>query len=99
MGYINDSTDVIASHIAIALAGTFLGILFGYAIFAPLAEAMKALVDKEVLFYSTLKMGILSFIHNYNPADGVETARKCMPEGSKISFEELDSAIQDLRKG
>jgi len=96
MGLIDQDVEIIGEAIGAALVGTFLGVLFGYAVFGPMATALKGVYDAETKYYQCIKAGLLAYMQGYAPAVCVEFARKSLPPNVRPSFYEVEDAVNQL---
>ncbi|MBM3570621.1 MAG: flagellar motor stator protein MotA [Alphaproteobacteria bacterium] len=98
MGSITEPPEVLGKLIGGALVGTFAGIVFSYAFFAPFAGALRAVGDAETKYYSCIKAGILAYLQGYAPQVCVEFARKTLFSHERPTFAEVEEAIQEAPK-
>lgn len=98
MGSITEPPEVLGKLIGGALVGTFAGIMFSYAIFAPFGVNLKALADSEGKYYSCMKAGILAYLQGYAPQVCVEFARKTLFSHERPTFAEVEEAVQEAPK-
>ncbi len=96
MASISEPPEVLGKLIGGALVGTFLGVWLSYGIFGPLALAMTEKADSEVMYYKTLKVGIVAFLGGAAPQVAVEFARKSLPHNLQPSFIELEEILNEL---
>lgn len=94
MGAITEPPEVLGHLIGAALVGTFLGVLLSYGFVAPLASALKGIIDADARFYGCIKAGILAHIAGHPPAISVEFARKTLSSDVRPSFYELEEAFE-----
>lgn len=97
MGKINEPPAVLAHHLSIALAGTFIGILTCYGFMAPLSARMEKLALEEKEYFSVVKTAIVYFIGGGAPQIAVEFARRTIPPHMRPSFEELEAKLKEMR--
>ncbi len=97
MGHINEPPAVLGAMIGSALVGTFLGILLAYGIVAPMAGRLKGVIEEEAKFHEVVRAVLVAHLHGNAPQISVETGRKMAPNQHMPSFEELETAIQNLQ--
>jgi chemotaxis protein MotA len=97
MGKINEPPAVLAHHLSIALAGTFIGILTCYGFMAPLSARMEKLALEEKEYLTVIKTAIVSFIGGGAPQIAVEFARRAIPPHMRPSFEELEAKLKERK--
>lgn len=97
MGHINEPPTVLGAMIGSALVGTFLGILLAYGIVAPMAGRLKGVIEEEAKFHEVVRAVLVAHLHGNAPQISVETGRKMAPNQHMPSFEELETAIQNLQ--
>jgi len=95
MSFIGGDPAVLGHHVAAALVGTFLGILFAYGFVGPLATAMGHIAREEAKFYECIKVCLLSAVNGYNPQVAVEFGRKVMYSSIRPSFSELEEHVKN----
>lgn len=96
MGSITEPPEVLGGMIGGALVGTFLGVFLAYGMIGPIAGAMTARADTEVMYYKSLKVGILAFLQGAAPQVAVEFARKFLPHDVQPTFQELEESLNNL---
>ncbi len=97
MGKIDQPPAVLAHHLSIALAGTFIGILTCYGFMAPLSARMEKLALEEKEYLSVVKTAIVYFIGGGAPQIAVEFARRSIPPHMRPSFAELEAKIKERK--
>jgi chemotaxis protein MotA len=93
MGSIADPPEVLGSHVAAALGGTFTGVLLAYGIVAPAGAKLKAYFAAEAKYHECIKAGLLAFLQGYAPVISVEFARKALYSHERPSFTTLEQAV------
>ena len=96
MGSITEPPEVLGAMIGGALVGTFLGVFLAYGLIGPIAGAMTARAETEVMYYKSLKVGILAFLQGAAPQVAVEFARKFLPHDIQPTFQELEESLNNL---
>ncbi len=96
MASISEPPEVLGKMIGGALVGTFLGVWLSYAFVAPIAGAMSAKAETEVMYYKCIKISILAFLQGAAPQVAVEFARKFLPHDVQPSFQELEEHLNEL---
>ena len=96
MGSISEPPEVLGKMIGGALVGTFLGVWLSYAFVAPIAGAMTAKAETEIVYYKVIKTGIIAFLNGAAPQVAVEFPRKLLPHSVQPSFAELEEKLNDV---
>lgn len=96
MASISEPPEVLGKLIGGALVGTFLGVWFAYGLFGPIASAMTAKAETEVMYYKVIKVAIISFLNGAAPQVAVEFARKILPHNVQPTFQELEEILNEL---
>lgn len=97
MGSINEPPAVLGKMIGGALVGTFLGVLLAYGLMGPFAARLKGVVEEESKFLEVIRAVLVAHLHGNAPQVAVETGRKMVPSGHMPSFQDLETALQDLQ--
>ena len=97
MGKINEPPAILAHHLSIALAGTFIGILTCYGFMAPLSARMEKFALEEKEYLTVIKTAIVSFIGGGAPQIAVEFARRAIPPHMRPSFAELEAKLKERK--
>ena len=95
MGSLDQPPDVIGAHVAAALVGTFLGILFAYGFIGPAATALEHKIADEAKFLQCIKVCILATLNGYSPQIAVEFGRKSLFSTERPSFSELEEFLKE----
>tara|TARA_X000000950_G_scaffold44581_1_gene50520 strand:+ start:20313 stop:21203 length:891 start_codon:yes stop_codon:yes gene_type:complete len=96
MGSISEPPEVLGKMIGGALVGTFLGVWVSYGMVGPIAGAMTAKADTEVMYYKCIKVGLIAFLNGAAPQVAVEFARKFLPHDVQPTFQELEEKLNEL---
>ena len=96
MGAITEPPEILGGLIGAALVGTFLGIYLAYGFIAPMATALKNIIEADGRMYDCMKAGILAHIAGHPPAISVEFARKTLSTDVRPGFTELEEAFESL---
>lgn len=94
MGSLGGPPEEIGEHVAAALVGTFLGILFCYGIFGPLASNIQKINDGEIEYMNVLRAGVGAFIKGAAPILAVEMARRSIPPHVRPSFKDMEQKVK-----
>ncbi|MEM6912414.1 MAG: MotA/TolQ/ExbB proton channel family protein, partial [Pseudomonadota bacterium] len=98
MAYVNAATEILGKMIAGALCGTFLGVLFAYALVMPLAQVMMSRKDQMLNYYQSIKSGMVAFLHGYPPQIAIEYSRKVLLEDVQPSFDDVEKATSEAAR-
>jgi chemotaxis protein MotA len=94
MGSLGGPPEEIGEHVAAALVGTFLGILFCYGIFGPLASNIQKINEAEIEYMHVLRAGVGAFIKGAAPILAVEMARRSIPPHVRPSFKDMEQKVK-----
>ena len=96
MASINQPPEILGKMIGSALVGTFLGVWLAYGFVGPIAGAMSARADSEVMFYKCIKAGVIAFLNGAAPQVAVEFSRKLLPHEVQPTFIELEETLNAM---
>jgi chemotaxis protein MotA len=85
----------IGHHVAVALVGTFLGILLSYGYVQPLAANVEAQAADATRFLRCIKSGLVAFARGAPPLVAVEVARHVIFSTERPGAEELSEACRN----
>ncbi|MCU0228243.1 MAG: flagellar motor stator protein MotA [Bryobacterales bacterium] len=94
MGSLGGPPEEIGHKVAAALVGTFLGILFCYGVFAPIASSIEKSNTHRLEFLKTLKSALVASVKGAAPILAVEHARRTIPPHVRPSFAEMEQACK-----
>jgi chemotaxis protein MotA len=96
MGHMDAPPAIIGHHVAAALVGTFLGILFCYGVIQPLANNAACQETHQLRFLAVIKSAVIASARGVAPPTAVEFGRKMIFTDERPSFNEVDKALQSL---
>jgi chemotaxis protein MotA len=94
MGSIGGDPAVIGKHVAAALVGTFMGVLFAYGLVGPISSRMKHIAEDEIKLYDATKASIIASMNGLAPQLAIEFGRKSLFTHGRPSFDEVDSKVR-----
>ncbi len=94
MGVMDQGPEILGHKIAVALVGTFVGILACYGILQPLCQKMELLLAEEEKYLICIKTGMLAYLHGAAPIIAVEYARRVVFSTERPSANELEDACR-----
>ena len=95
MQAINGPPEEIGPQGAVALVGTFVGILLCYGFMAPLANNLQALGQDEAKMLQCIKAGVLAFANGAAPSVAVEFARRVIFSYDRPKSADLEAACRE----
>lgn len=98
MSSIDQPPEVLGKMIGGALVGTFLGVFLAYGFVAPLANRLSSVVKQDLGFFEVIKSVLVAGLHQHATNLCVEVGRQAVPDHLRPSFDNLDTALRDLRK-
>jgi len=97
MQAISGPPEEIGQKVAVALVGTFLGILLSYGFVQPLATHMELLQASETRFLECIKAGVVAYAKGNAPIIVVEFARRVIYSDVRPTFAEVEDAVRGTR--
>jgi chemotaxis protein MotA len=95
MGMINEPPEVLGHHIAAALVGTFIGILFCYGFFGPMGSKLENHAHEEHFYYNAIKEAVAAAIRGCTPLIAVECGRRAIPYPFRPGFTEMEEKLKN----
>jgi chemotaxis protein MotA len=97
MGSIGLPPAELGKLIGAALVGTFLGILFSYAVVAPIASAMGQRGELEIKSLFAVKAILLASLNGFTPPQACEFGRKIMFPDQRPTCKEFDEKAKEVK--
>jgi len=97
MQHIDGPPEEIGHHVAAALVGTFLGLLFSYGMLGPIATNLEKISHDESKYFACIKAGLISFANGAAPATAVEFARRTIFTFDRPSSADLDKQLREIK--
>ena len=94
MASIGGDPAIIGKHVAAALVGTFMGVLFAYGLVGPISIRMKHIAEDEIKLYDASKASIIASMNGLAPQLAVEFGRKSFFTHGRPTFDEVDSKVR-----
>jgi chemotaxis protein MotA len=99
MQHIDGPPEEIGHKVAVALVGTFLGILASYGIVQPLAQNIEHTADAETKYLACIKAALVAFARGAAPIVAVEFARRVIFSYDRPTNLEMENACKRLPAG
>ena len=90
MASITGAVEVIGTHVAAALVGTFLGILLAYGFVGPLATNMEFICEAELDYTRCIAACVIGFAGGMAPVTAVELGRRGLSSELRPSADEME---------
>jgi chemotaxis protein MotA len=94
MQAIGGPPEEVGEKVAVALVGTFLGILLSYGFVQPLATHIELLQASETRFLECIKAGVVAYAKGNAPIIVVEFARRVIYSNVRPTFAEVENAVR-----
>jgi chemotaxis protein MotA len=91
------SSGDIATEVAAAMVGTFIGILMNYGVLDPLSNRMKQLVDEEMTALEAVKVVLVTHVSGKPALLAIDAGRRLVQLNIKPSFAQLEGWIDRLQ--
>jgi chemotaxis protein MotA len=100
MNSVNDGATAaeIATHVAAAMVGTFLGVFFCYGVLDPISNMMKQLVREELSALESVKVVLVTHVSGKPPLLAIDAGRRLVQLNIKPSFAQLETWIGALQR-
>ena len=69
-----------------------------YGFVAPLAVRLGAVIKQDLGFYDVIKSVLIAGLHQHATNLCVEVGRQAVPDHVRPSFDELETALRELKK-
>ena len=98
MGSIDQPPEVLGKMIGGALVGTFLGVFLAYGFVGPIAARLKAIAEEDAHFHQLIREVLVANLHRHATDICIEVGRQNTPRHVRPSFEQVEGALQELKK-
>jgi len=99
MQHVDGKPAEIGHHVAVALVGTFLGILLSYGYVQPLSVNLEGQAADGTRFLRCIKSGLVAFARGAPPLVAVEVARHVIFSTERPEADELAEACRQIGAG
>jgi chemotaxis protein MotA len=99
MSHLTEGVEKIGSLVAGALVGTMLGVFCAYGLIGPTATKMAADIEAEGKYLECIKAAMVAFQRGAPPLVCVEYARRSIQPEERPTFDEMDKAVKEAKKG
>lgn len=94
MSLITEPPEILGAHIAAALIGTFVGILFCYGVFGPMGDKVERCAHEEHFYYNAIKEAIAASLRGAPPLIAIEYGRRAIPHTFRPGFAEMETRVK-----
>ncbi len=98
MQHLDGPPQEIGHHVAAALVGTMLGILFSYGYVGPIGTKLDHVARDNTQILKVVQSGLVSFAGGAPPQVALEFARKNIPSSVRPTPEELEEILKEAKK-
>jgi len=91
MGALDQSPEVLGHLVGAALVGTFAGIFFSYAVFAPIAGKVKSVREKKMRLYIIIKQTLIAYMNGALPQVALEYGRKAISAYDRPTIDQVEA--------
>lgn len=96
MQHVDGKPSEIGHHVAVALVGTFLGVLLSYGYVQPLSASLERQAEDSSRFLRCIKGGLVAFARGAPPLVAVEIARHVIFSDERPDSGELSEACRSI---
>jgi chemotaxis protein MotA len=96
MQAINGPPEEIGHKVAVALIGTFIGILLCYGFVGPMANNLEAIGEEDAKFLHCVKASVLAFANGSAPIVAVEFGRRVIFSYNRPSSVDMEAACKSV---
>lgn len=97
MASIDQPPEILGKLIGGALVGTFLGVFLSYGIVGPISSRLKAIADEEQNFLAAVKEIMVAALNGHSISVCIEVGRQSASHHLRPTFEQVDSALKEMR--
>jgi chemotaxis protein MotA len=94
MGAIDGPAEIMGHKVAVALIGTFMGVVLAYGFVNPLAASLEMATEGDQNYLACIKAGVVAFAKGSPPSVAIEFARRVIFSQSRPSLTEVEAATQ-----
>lgn len=94
MSKIDSPPSELGMYIGAALLGTFLGILFCYGFFGPMAAKLENVKKERIIYLSFVREAVLAAVRGLPPMVALEYGRRSIPPQFRPTFFEMESSFK-----
>jgi chemotaxis protein MotA len=98
MQHVDGKPEEVGHHVAVALIGTFMGILFSYGYVQPLSQNLEGQADASSRFLSCIKNALVAFARGAPPLVAVDMARHVIFSDDRPTAAELSDACRNAAR-
>ena len=98
MQHMGGPVEIIGVSIAAALVGTFVGILLGYGVVGPLAQAVEHVIEDDVRAFECIKATLVAYASGRPSAIAVDAGRRVLFSEVRPSFEEMENWLTESQE-
>ena len=98
MGSIDKPPEVLGKMIGGALVGTFLGVFIAYGFVGPIAAKLKQIAEEDGHFHQLIREVLVANLHKHATDICIEVGRQNTPRHCRPSFNQVESALSELKK-
>jgi len=94
MQAIGSAPESVGQKVAVALVGTFLGILLCYGVFGPAASRLDHIIEAQTELLQMVRIAVVSFARGAMPMLAAEYARRSIPVELRPTFIEMETIFK-----
>jgi chemotaxis protein MotA len=94
MSALGGPPEEIGRKVAVALVGTFLGVLLCYGFVGPIAANMAKGAEEEREYWHVLRVSMIAFMKGTAPLLAAEIGRRAVPDHVRPTFQEYEAACK-----
>jgi chemotaxis protein MotA len=95
MSKLDSPPEVLGGYIGAALLGTFLGILFCYGFFGPVAAKLENLQHERSVYFRCVREAVMGALRGLSPMIALEYGRRSIPPKYRPTFAEMEETLKN----
>ncbi len=96
MDKIDSPPSELGRLIGAALLGTFLGILFCYGFFGPIAAKFENLERERAIYFGCVREAVMGALRGLSPIIAMEYGRRSIPPEYRPTFSDMEETLKNL---